>query len=70
MVALLASRFWQRGAETILAEDFPIPAPQPATPPSDQPHFSSDPQPDPEPAAPSLPEPDPGVFHHDVPPAE
>jgi hypothetical protein len=28
----------------------------------DTPH---DPQPDPEPAAPSLPEPDPGVFHHD-----
>jgi len=24
-----------------------------------------DPQPDPEPAVPSLPEPDPGVFHHE-----
>lgn len=26
-----------------------------------------DPVPDPEPAAPSLPEPDPGVYHHEVP---
>jgi hypothetical protein len=26
----------------------------------------ADPVPDPEPASPSLPEPDPGVFHHDV----
>jgi hypothetical protein len=30
---------------------------------SDQP--INDPLPDPEPAAPSLPEPDPGVYHHD-----
>ena len=28
-------------------------------------HNPEDPQPDPEPAAPSLPEPDPGVYHHD-----
>ena len=30
------------------------------------PHFAEDPQPDPEPAAPSLAEPDPGVFHPDT----
>jgi hypothetical protein len=28
-------------------------------------HFPEDPLPDPEPAAPSLAEPDPGVFHHE-----
>lgn len=34
----------------------------PANDPLDASH--TDAQPDPEPAAPSLPEPDPGVFHH------
>lgn len=29
------------------------------------PHLPDDAIPDPEPAAPSLPEPDPGVFHHE-----
>lgn len=28
-------------------------------------HFPGDAIPDPEPAAPSLPEPDPGIFHHE-----
>jgi SAM-dependent methyltransferase len=36
-----------------------LPPQRPKTPPS------PDPVPDPEPASPSLPEPDPGVFHHD-----
>ena len=48
----LLTRFWQRGAATTLALDYPMPDPIP------------DPIPDPEPASPSLDEPDPGVFHH------
>ena len=29
-------------------------------------HLPNDAQPDPEPAVPSLPEPDPGVYHHEI----
>jgi hypothetical protein len=36
-----------------------------STPDRPAPHFPDDALPDPEPAAPSLPGPDPGVFHHD-----
>jgi hypothetical protein len=82
LLALLFTRFWQRGAETVLACDNPLP---PRFPPGDpllpflikrekaapltqsRTEHPLDPQPDPEPAAPSLPEPDPGVFHHDPP---
>lgn len=39
-----------------------MPTEQPDRP---APHFQHDAQPDPEPAAPSLSEPDPGVFHHE-----
>ena len=71
LFAMLATRLWQRGAETILAEDFPILLPMVPAPPTrlaQDTSFRGDAQPDPEPAAPSLPEPDPGVFHHDVTP--
>jgi hypothetical protein len=65
LLAMLATRFWQRGAETILSCDYPLP------PPSQPIHFSANSQPDaqsnPEPIVPSLDEPDPAVFHHDVP---
>jgi hypothetical protein len=72
LFAMLATRFWQRGAETILAGDYPLPlltppvplAPMTITAPAT--HFPADSLPDPEPAVPSLAEPDPGVFHHDV----
>jgi hypothetical protein len=64
LFATLATRLWQRGAETILAEDFPIPVPVNPDAPAAYTHFPADPQP----AAPSLPEPDPGVFHHESPP--
>jgi hypothetical protein len=70
LFAMLATRFWQRGAETILASDYPLPlltTPVPLTPvTAPAMHFPTDPLPDPEPAAPSLAEPDPGVFHHEV----
>ena len=101
LLAMMATRFWQRGAETILAVDYPLeftddsdanpvrmltilPEFEPKTNHDepkieygqpeidhDQPtHFSSDAQPDPEPAPPSLPQPDPAVFQHEVlPPA-
>jgi hypothetical protein len=68
LFCMMATRFWQRGAETILASDNPIPpatqltaVPAPPIPPA----HPLDPQPDPEPAPPSLSEPDPGVFHRD-----
>jgi hypothetical protein len=66
LLAMLATRFWQRGAETILANDNPLPLLTPPLPVAPVAHFSTDPLPDPEPAVPSLAEPDPGVFHHDV----
>jgi hypothetical protein len=77
-LGMLATRFWQRGAETVLATDNPLPQPKP---PDVAPkiaeslpvHFAGDALPDPEPAVPSLPEPDPAVFHHEpspLPPAE
>jgi hypothetical protein len=69
LFATLATRLWQRGAETILAEDFPVPLPIDPPAQAAPGHFSSDPQPDPEPPAPSLSEPDPAVFHHETPPA-
>ena len=81
LFAMMATRFWQRGAETILALDNPLPqaVPPPGfddpiddriiryTPESEppRPHPVPDPLPDPEPAVPSLPEPDPGVYHHE-----
>jgi hypothetical protein len=84
LFVMLMTRFWQRGAETILAADNPMPAPELSPGMRDlllqqtvrpihyrhratdlQPELPLDPLPDPEPAAPSLPQPDPGVFHHD-----
>ena len=76
---MLFTRFWQRGAEASLILQNPLlppPAPissisvppsGPIEPPSPSPFASAapDPIPNPEPAAPSLDEPDPGVFHHD-----
>jgi hypothetical protein len=72
LLAMLATRFWQRGAETILALDYPLPIPSETTLESEpEPHhFPTDAQPDPEPAPPSLPEPDPAVFHHEPTPPE
>jgi len=82
LFTMMATRFWQRGAETVLASDYPLPAPEPPPaianliesqviryqPEVEEPvgHFASDAQPDPEPAVPSLDEPDPGVFHRDA----
>ena len=79
LIGMMATRFWQRGAETILACDSPLQSPEqfvaePALQPEptqelESPaHFAGDAQPDPEPAPPSLAEPDPAVFHHEVPP--
>jgi len=74
LLGMMATRFWQRGAETVLADDHPLVAPEelvdqsaeePSTPYDLPEHFPGDAQPDPEPPAPSLPEPDPGVFHHE-----
>ena len=82
LLLMLLTRFWQRGAETILACDSPLPAPalspgmtglllnQAVRPVPMRrrstdvaPNPPADAQSDPEPAAPSLAEPDPGVFH-------
>ena len=77
LLSMIATRFWQRGAETILAFDYPLLSPEPfVVEPELEPatevdlptHFAGDAQPDPEPAAPSLEEPDPAVFHHEIPP--
>lgn len=88
LFAMLLTRFWQRGAETVLASENPLAAPELSPGMRDiliaqtvrpipyrrrstdlplDPHASAanDPVPDPEPAAPSLEQPDPGVFHHD-----
>ena len=72
LFAMLATRFWQRGAETVLAGDRPLPPPVEGwtTPSATAQHFPLDAQPDPEPAAPSLGEPDPGVFRHNLPDRE
>jgi len=68
--AMLFTRFWQRGAETILALDNPIPLEKTMldTDPEDQQPLPQvpDAQSDPEPAPPSLEEPDPAVFHPDT----
>jgi hypothetical protein len=85
LLAMITTRFWQRGAETILSLDYPleleelddtephrmlriVPEYEPRIEPADTAHFPGDAQPDPEPAPPSLAQPDPAVFHHDVPP--
>ncbi len=79
LLLLLFTRFWQRGAETILIFDYPLPSQFPRAdpllpflirrqtprPPIPGPIPIPDPMPNPEPASPSLNEPDPGVFHHD-----
>jgi len=82
---MLATRFWQRGAETTLSLDFPIveaeapysgpsfvtrsPLMVPPEPDAILHHARvTDPIPAPEPASPSLAEPDPGVYHPEVPP--
>jgi hypothetical protein len=80
LFVMLFTRFWQRGAETSLILQNPLlppPAPissismppaGPIEPPPSPPRThgpGTDPIPNPEPAAPSLDEPDPGVFHHD-----
>jgi hypothetical protein len=69
---MLLTRFWQRGVETSLALQNPIPgAVNPVDPthrsPLHQNHTHPTPEPisNPEPAPPSLDGPDPGVFHHD-----
>lgn len=71
LMAMMATRFWQRATETVLAGDFPLaqPLPRVAEPEYERIeslHFPGDAQPDPEPAVLSLREPDPEVFHHDV----
>jgi hypothetical protein len=81
LFAMMATRFWQRGAETILCCDNPLPFSEPEiapyypghhihySAPSIRPPASApanDAQPDPEPAPPFLSEPDPGVFHHET----
>ena len=71
IVLMLFTRFWQRAAETILATDNPLPehalqphmAPDPTPQTPKPPNPVPDPIPDPEPASPSLPRPDPGIFH-------
>ena len=99
LFAMMATRFWQRGAETILAVDYPleliessdarperllrivpefepiirrdqpkIDHDKPETERAEPVHFPGDAQPDPEPAPPSLAQPDPAVFHHELPP--
>jgi hypothetical protein len=77
LFVMMATRFWQRAAETVLVIDNPLalPAVQQVMEPTglklmndddaETTHFAGDAQADPEPAAPSLPEPDPGVFHHE-----
>ncbi|SNT24389.1 hypothetical protein SAMN05421770_10643 [Granulicella rosea] len=70
VLALLVTRYWQRGASTTLALNNPIPVevieplimPAAWNPPAPPP----DPIPEPEPIAPSLAEPDAGVFHQVV----
>jgi hypothetical protein len=72
LFSLLFTRFWQRGAQTILAIDYPItpgtevkaeveavPTPFAVVLPSSG---GLDPIPDPEPASPSMPDPDPGIY--------
>jgi hypothetical protein len=78
LLGMMATRFWQRGAETILAADNPLPRPpDPATFADEPVRYSApldlgprqpvaDAQSDPEPAAPSFDEPDAGVFHHEA----
>ena len=66
LFATLFTRFWQRGAETILAADTPI---QPEVAELEEVPFE-DAMSDPEPIAPSLTEPDPGVFRGDVHPLQ
>jgi ubiquinone/menaquinone biosynthesis C-methylase UbiE len=58
---LLYTQIWRHnGLQSIQRENMPDSTTnRPAT------HFPEDPLPDPEPAAPSLSEPDPGVFHHE-----
>lgn len=56
LAGLLTCELWQRGEYTPSM----LPPQKPKTTPI------PDPVPDPEPASPSLPEPDPGVFHHDI----
>lgn len=84
LFGMMATRFWQRGAETILACDNPLPLPP--LPPTAEPlalagppirysshsgqHHTADALSDPEPAVPSLDEPDPGVFGHEPPAPE
>jgi hypothetical protein len=64
MLAMLVTRFWQRGAQTTLASNFPIQLQMSESTTSTNP-TDTDPIPAPEPIAPALPEPDLGVFHHD-----
>ena len=85
LLGMMATRFWQRTAETTLANDYPLLQPtaaaedlvaEPAEIPAPEQHireelpehFPGDALPDPEPPVPSLEQPDPGVFHHELPP--
>jgi hypothetical protein len=69
LLAMVFTRFWQRGAQTALVGyDFAVMSvPEPTKPvdPHDSDPSESDPLPPPEPIAPALDGPDPGVFHHD-----
>ena len=76
LFAMMATRFWQRGAETALALDHVLEFPVSTATDEELEQrmdqlvpspFASDAQSDPEPASPSLAHPDPGVFHHEVP---
>ena len=60
----IATRYWQRAAETILVEDDPIVL----TLPSGRKTYLDDPLPNPEPASPSLVAPDTALYHHSVQP--
>jgi hypothetical protein len=71
LIGMMATRFWQRGAETILASDYPLPRPvlpadvEMADEPFEPVPYPNDAQSDPEPAAPSLDQPDPAIVPYD-----
>ena len=64
LAGLLATELWlySPAASSAYTPCMNLPPQRPKT------HYPPDPVPDPEPPSPSLAEPDPGVFHHDVAP--
>jgi SAM-dependent methyltransferase len=63
LAGLLTTELWQRSSEN--SQEYTSPMLPPQRPKSSKTHAVDDPLPDPEPASPSLPGPDPGVFHRD-----